>query len=275
MPNGDGVSGEAYESGSGAVLLLLHGLGGSWHAWAPVLPILERHHRVLALTLPGHHGGPALPAGAEPSVDVLADALLLDLRARGIGQAHVAGNSLGGWLALELARRGFARSVTALSPAGGWRNQRDYRAIARPFRILFALMGVLLALTAWLLRFAGVRHWLNGRTMRFGERMSATEMVRAMRSLGRTLILPGLLRSMGKRGPIRALDPGGTPICIAWGEHDRVIPFDIYGPAVIEAVPGAEALIVKGVGHVPMYDDPEQVAAVILSTARRAAGMAA
>lgn len=32
---------------------------------------------------------------------------------------HVAGSSLGGWLALALAARGRARSVVALAPAGG------------------------------------------------------------------------------------------------------------------------------------------------------------
>jgi pimeloyl-ACP methyl ester carboxylesterase len=36
---------------------------------------------------------------------------------------HLAGNSLGGWLALELAKTGHARSVTALSPAGLWRRR--------------------------------------------------------------------------------------------------------------------------------------------------------
>ena len=40
--------------------------------------------------------------------------------AAGMATAHVAGNSLGGWLAFELARRGRARSVCAISPAGGW-----------------------------------------------------------------------------------------------------------------------------------------------------------
>ena len=36
----------------------------------------------------------------------------------GFDSAHLAGNSLGGWIALELARRGRARTVTAISPAG-------------------------------------------------------------------------------------------------------------------------------------------------------------
>ena len=40
------------------------------------------------------------------------------MRGAGFDRAHIAGNSLGGWVALELARRGRARTVTAISPAG-------------------------------------------------------------------------------------------------------------------------------------------------------------
>ena len=49
--------------------------------------------------------------------------------AEGIGRAHVAGNSLGGWVAVELGRRGRALSVTALSPAGGWTRARDLQRV--------------------------------------------------------------------------------------------------------------------------------------------------
>src|SRR5579862_5645053 len=135
-----------HEGGAGTPLVLLHGLGGTWHIWRPVLQLLEAHHRVIAITLPGHWGGPRLPEGAEPSIRVLADTLLVELRRRGVIQAHLAGNSLGGWLSLELLRRGFAISVTALSPAGGWSTRRDYQAVARPFRIVFALIPILLLL---------------------------------------------------------------------------------------------------------------------------------
>ena len=49
-------------------------------------------------------------------------ALLDELR---LDDVHVAGNSLGGGIALELGRRGRARSVTALSPIGFW-TPREY-----------------------------------------------------------------------------------------------------------------------------------------------------
>ena len=43
-------------------------------------------------------------------------------------------------------------------------------------------------------------------------------------------------------------------------------PFEAYGAPTLEAVPGARAETVKGAGHVPMYDEPRQVADMILIT---------
>lgn len=281
MPKGDGVesskvSEAAYEGGAGTVLLLLHGLGGTWHIWKPVLALLEKHHRVVAVTLPGHFGGPPLPPGVEPSVEAIADTLLADLHRRGIERAHVAGNSLGGWLSLELARRGFARSVTAFSPAGSWRTAKDYEAVSKPFRIIYFLLPLLMVLVWLFLRIAAVRRFLNKQAMEYGDRMSHADVYASMRSMHKTHILPGLLTSMGVIGAIKPwrVEPN-IPVLIAWCEQDKVIPFETYGTAMLEAIDGAETVIVKGVGHVPMYDDPEQVAALILQTAGKAEAQAA
>lgn len=276
MPKGDGVVGStvsesAYEGGSGSVLLLLHGLGGSWHIWKPVLALLEQRHRVLALTLPGHFGGPPLPTDVEPTVEAIADVLVADLHRRGIQRAHVAGNSLGGWLSLELARRGVAQSVTALSPAGGWRTAKDYQDISRSFRIVFALLPILIFVFTLFLRFAGLRRALNRQAMEHGERVPEDECRGALKAMRATRMLPRLLTSMGRDGPIKPMrvDPK-IPVRIAWCERDQVIPLERYGRPLIEAVQGAEVVLVKDAGHVPMYDEPEQVAALILETTARA-----
>jgi pimeloyl-ACP methyl ester carboxylesterase len=96
----------------------LHGFTDTWRVWELVLPALERHHDVLALTLPGHAGGP--PLAAELTEDSMAVAVQRAMEEAGFQTAHIAGNSLGGYVALQLAARGRARSVVALAPAGGW-----------------------------------------------------------------------------------------------------------------------------------------------------------
>lgn len=262
-----------WEGGSGSTLVLLHGLTATWQVWKPVLPLLAQHHRVIALTLPGHEGGPPLPAGVEPSIEVFAELLAEDLRRRGIERPHVAGNSLGGWLALELARRGLVRSVTALSPAGGWQTREDYRAVAKGFRIVFAIISVMIFLTALFLRFAGVRRALNAKAMEHGDRMTVDEVRVALHSIRNTRMLPRLLDNMDAVGPIKPMAAGDALVRIAWCERDKVIPYERYGRPLIAAVRGSESLILKGVGHVPMHDDPELVAAAILETTRRAEGV--
>lgn len=68
---------------------------------------------------------PPLPraATAEAVLDAL-EARLPD------GLVDLAGNSLGGWLALKLAERGRARRVVAFAPAGGWADgDESYREL--------------------------------------------------------------------------------------------------------------------------------------------------
>src|SRR3954449_5289051 len=107
-----------HRAGRGEALVLLHGLGLTWLCWKPVLPALEAVHDVVALDLPGFGASPALDDGRRPTVGALADAVEAELDRLGLDAPHLAGNSLGGWIALELARRGRARTVVALAPAG-------------------------------------------------------------------------------------------------------------------------------------------------------------
>lgn len=254
----------AHVGGDGSVLLLLHGIGGTWHVWKPVLPALERRHRVIALTLPGHYGGPDYNVGGDATVAGLADQIVAMLRAQGVDQAHIAGNSLGGWLAVELVRRGFARSAVAFSPAGGWRSIEDYEAVAGQLRIFHALAATIRFLLLPFFRFARLRKLLTKQTMEHGDRIPAEDVGDSLRAMAKTSVMPGLLRTMGRDGPIAPLDTGAVPVRIVWSGCDRVIPYARYGEPFVARIQGADLHIVAGVGHVPMYDDPEQIVANIL-----------
>jgi len=106
-------------SGAGAPLVLLHGIGMDRRAWDPVVPALARDFDVIAVDLPGF--GESAPGRADPAS--LAEAVAGLLTDLGVTSPHVAGNSLGGWVALELAALepaglGPVASLTVLSPAG-------------------------------------------------------------------------------------------------------------------------------------------------------------
>jgi pimeloyl-ACP methyl ester carboxylesterase len=107
-------------------LVCLRGFIDTWRTWELVLPRLERHHDVLAVTLARHAGGP--PIEGEISDAVLADAVEDAMDEAGFEIADLVGNSLGGYVALKLASRGRAETVAALAPAGGWaRGDESYR----------------------------------------------------------------------------------------------------------------------------------------------------
>jgi alpha-beta hydrolase superfamily lysophospholipase len=252
--------------------VLLHGINASWRVWRPLLDMLEAEHDVLALTLPGHRGGPPLRRGRPVSVQALADGVEEILDTAGIETAHLAGNSLGGWLAVELGRRGRARSVVALSPAGAWRNHRDLR---RVIRLMSAGQAMLrrrqrLGLDA-LLRRPRFRRLLLRQAMEHADRVPAQEIIALVEDAVGCDAFDGVIAWIRGTVPIGCSSrPASYPVRIAWAEHDRTIPFVRYGRPFLQAVPEAEHMTMTGVGHVPYYDDPALVARTILEVTQRA-----
>jgi alpha-beta hydrolase superfamily lysophospholipase len=253
----------AYRAGSGSPLVLLHGLTGSWRIWRPVLSSLCARHDVFVPTLGGHHGGPVLQAPV--SIRALADALENTLDAAGIQSAHLAGNSLGGWLALELARRGRARSVVAISPAGAWRSQRDLLRLTAIFLSMAKLTPRVLPHAGWAIRRPRSRRLLLWQVMEHGDRIPAAEAVQLFEDFAECTIIEELIATIRSNG---GFDGGplstGAPIRLAWGERDRTLPFGRYGRPFAARIQGAEIAMLRGVGHVPMYDDPALVADTII-----------
>ena len=110
--------------GSGAPLVLIHGIGSQWQMWKPLLDRVSREREVVAVDLPGF--GDSEEYRARPTVEALAGAVGEFLDGIGLAGAHAAGNSLGGGVALAMSRMGEARSACVLSPAG-FGNMREGR----------------------------------------------------------------------------------------------------------------------------------------------------
>jgi pimeloyl-ACP methyl ester carboxylesterase len=244
-------------AGPGATepLLLIHGLGAAAHVWDPIVPLLSPQREVIALDLPGFGAAPALPADIEPTAAALAGALRDQLAARGIERPHVAGNSLGAWVGLEMGRIGAARSVTCISPAGLWRapigpRKGSGRAWARRLRPLVSA-GL------WL---GPIRDRAVSNSVAHPDRVPT----RAARELVLDWIDAADYERADKAMRESIFDPAGypaeVPVTIAWAELDRQV-----GPPKPERRPAdTRFLVLPGVGHVPMWDDPELVARTIL-----------
>jgi pimeloyl-ACP methyl ester carboxylesterase len=232
-------------------------------AWRDVVPLLSTVHEVHAPTLLGHRGGPAAsrrPATVSDIVDA-AEAMLDDLA---LGRPHIAGNSLGGWVAIELARRGRAASVCALSPAGFWdQGGAGPEHGSSRLRRQAALVRFGRPVAPWMLRSRTVRRVSMRDIASHGDRLSAADALEAADDLLGCSIRDDILATTEQIAP---LDPLPCPVTLAWSEADAIVPLATNGRLARARVPGASFVVLPGVGHVPMIDDPSLVARTILAT---------
>ncbi len=260
-------------AGSGEPLVLLHGILCSERIWADVVPLLSADHEVIVPTLLGHNGGPVAscsPARIEHVVDDVE--WLLDQL--GLRRAHLAGNSLGGYVAIELARRGRASSVCALSPAGAWKRggeqgDRTIGHAASAAEVLAAAVQGIRHAHAKLPQLAQSDEW-RARALRYnavhGERVGLAEYLALADDVLGCEIAEDLLRDRTMQ--LTPLDPPPCPITLAWSEQDRLFPVEVNGALARQLIPGARFVVLPDVGHIPMLDDPQLVAQSILTAAR-------
>lgn len=243
-------------------LVLIHGFTGTPVIWEPVRDRLAAHYELLMPTLLGHCGG-ARHDPAACGVAALADDLERQLDAAGLETAHVCGNSLGGWLALELAERGRARTVVAISPGGGWDPGSAAEAKVVKF---FGRMKRQLPFAAPRARALTSRPRLRKLVMRdmlvHGDRLTPRQAASALEDAASCAIFEDFIAAAQADGPPRAYANIDVPVRIVWGAKDRVLPI-AQMDRFRRLLPDAEFVIVEGVGHVPMADDPDRIVAEI------------
>ena len=103
-------------------LVLIHGLGSAGNIWKTLIADLTAHFSIIAVDLPGH-GVAEIHEGEAVDPQSLARAIVESVSSEhNFSEMHVAGNSLGGWIALEMGAVApeKVKSVTALAPAGLW-----------------------------------------------------------------------------------------------------------------------------------------------------------
>lgn len=253
-----------HRGGAGSPILLLHGVSAIWRAWTPVLPYLEPRHDVIVPTLLGHGGGSPLGPGVEPTVQALVDGIEAELDELGLRKVHIVGNSLGGWIGIELARRGRALSLVLFSPAGAWRSQRSIELRALAIRRSVRASSRLASRADTMASIPLVRQLLLGAQVVHPDRVDAGVLAAFIRAGGAAPAVDALLRAIPRKQvePLPAIRD--YPVRLVWSGSDRVLPFKGFGDAMAERLPGAELVHLKGVGHVPMSDDPRGVADQIL-----------
>lgn len=250
------------ERGNGRALLLIHGLGGSWHSWSTILGSLSAQRRVIAIDLPGHG---ATPAQADSgTLDGLVGSVERYIADAGLEGIDVVGSSMGARIVLELARRGGVGNVVALDPGGFWRGwERTFFrfTIGTSGRLLRAIRPGLPALSRNAASRTALLAQLSARPWALDGEVVATE----LEGLSTTPTFDALVQSLAtgpeQAGPAAA---GTGRIVIGWGRHDRLC-LPKQASRAQAAFPSAELHWFENSGHFPMWDMPVETAAVILA----------
>ena len=238
-------------TGHGPPLVLLHPLGGDRHIWGALVPLLASRREVITIDLPGFGESPAL-AGQVPTPRALAAAVAEHLSAIGVPRAHVAGNSLGGWVALELGLMGSARSVTGIAPAGLWPEPLVPKAA-----IAHRLAGALLPAAGWWAATRPGRSVLLSGTVAHPRRVPAQAASQLVRAYARA---PDFVRvnDAMRAGRFEGLERIRCPVTLVWPDHDRLIRRPVWVPDRIRNV------VLSDAGHMPMWDAPQALAEILV-----------
>lgn len=181
---------------------------------------------------------------------------------RGLDRPHLAGHSMGGFIALELARRGRAASVCAFSPGGLWSDDLRARTIGQVRRRL-AMGRLTRPITPLLMKSPGMRRRALADATLHGDRLSYKRAIEITEQPLECTIIDDIFNNTDEH--VAPMDPLRCPITIAWAEKDRSLPVQLCGTIARDRLPRATFTILPGVPHTPTMDDPELVASTILA----------
>src|SRR5215218_4246838 len=244
-------------------IVCLHGLGGTKASFLPTVAALADSYRVVALDLPGF-GESDKPIGAPYDAPWFARSVFAAMDALGIERVHIAGNSMGGRVAIEagLADRDRTGGLCLLSPALAWLRPRPWAPIVRALRpelgliqpaprpVVEAMVRRLVPAANGGWTTAGVDEFLRAYLTRSGRA--------AFYAAARNIYLDEPHGDDGFWTRLKALQ--GESLFV-WGRKDTLVPIG-FMKHVEKALPNARHVELP-CGHVPQVERPRETHAAI------------
>jgi pimeloyl-ACP methyl ester carboxylesterase len=251
----DGIRVHLLEAGEGPALVLLHGLSATHANWEHTIAGFADRFRVIAPDLPGH--GRSEKPDAPYTIDFYAGIVRSLGHALGIPEAIVAGNSLGGQIAVEVgaAYPAWTRAVVLVAPAG------TFGAVARRLgRVVDVFAGprlLRLALPRALERSVHdpALPGYEARRRLLAERLAHEDYPRFARAVRRSIA--GALAA-GDEACARL----AQPTLVVWGREDRIVPV-VCGEQYCRFLPNASLLVLGQCGHQPGLEQPDTFASLV------------
>lgn len=227
---------EVLRGGTGETMLFLHGAGGA-SQWAPYMEALSARFDLIVPSHPGY--GRSDTPGWLDSIHDLAFFYLDFMETLGLDSVHLAGNSLGGWLAAEIAIRSTQRlkTLTLVSPGG------------------LHVKGVVKG---------DIFLWSNEQRVRNTFHDQAMAEARLNAEIGEELAdiaLKNHFTTAKLAWSPRFHDPDlhkwlhriDVPTMIVWGENDRIFPVQL-ADAYKAGIPHAKLQVIPECGHLPQQE---------------------
>jgi pimeloyl-ACP methyl ester carboxylesterase len=247
--------------GSGAPLVLVHGLGGCAANWVDVAPLLAARRRVLVPELPGH--GRSTPLPAVPNLAVFADRIGAVAEREGMLPAAFVGHSLGGVVALRLALRR-PDEVSALVLAAGAGISSTTRRAKYGLRLL-GIIGPRRLVAPWadsvadssVLRYAVFGRWGAADPLILSRRavngfLAGTRSTSDSVSAARAVVADDVRQELGELS---------CPTLVLWGARDNQLRLaDAFEFA---RRLGAPLRVIADCGHLLIGERPELCAEAI------------
>jgi pimeloyl-ACP methyl ester carboxylesterase len=263
-PGGVAYSARPGRAGAARVPIVgLHGFGGDKETWLLTAALLPRARGVALIDLPGHGRSADVPED-RASIRHHAEAALRVLDQVGIDRALICGNSMGGGVALRLATSWPDRVAGMVLVSSIGRDIHDGGAQAwigeeNPMIPREADVERFLELVLERPPPVGrhvIRHVITQRARRAD----------ALHRLFRGFVLAG-----GDAGVPRELAAIRQPALVIHGEQDRIIDRRVSDD-LAAALPAAELIVMRGVGHAPQLEAPRHTARIVERFARRLDG---
>ena len=269
----DGMQVHVRILGEGEPVFLLHGSFASLHTWDAWQQAMSPYYQTISLDFPGHGltGPDSLKRYGIKDYSELVHALAQKLN---IEQYHVAGNSMGGAVAMQLASDypGNVRSLNLIDAAGAPVADRTLTDSTAPkksnsggawiFQVARhpVFSKLLLSCTPKFL-FAMNMKQVYGDDTKVTDEVTTRYYELMLREGNRQATLDRLSQPRNSNIQFERLT---MPTLILWGAEDTWIPV-AQGKRLQQALPGSNLVILNGMGHVPMEENPTKTVAEYLS----------
>jgi len=252
-------------AGEGPPVLLIHGFGGEIWVWEKQVSPLSKRYRLYIPDLLGHGYSDRPKIDYTPALFI--DSIREVMDQLGVQRAHLVGNSMGGGIAWAFALTHPERVeklvlIDSIPPdlVPEVRNPSFRRFLA--IRKLPLLPQLAVALhTRGMLRATLME-------MVFNDRLITDAVVERQYQIGRIEGTAHVMTSTARQVEevkryAGALETLGAPTLIIWGEQDEVFPVAV-GKQLHASIKGSELLVIKGSGHMPMWEHPDETNQAIL-----------